>query len=42
MADRLTIALAQLNPVVGDVRANADLLLGARAEPARDGPELVL
>ena len=39
MADRLTIALAQLNPVVGDVRGNADLLLGARDEAARDGAD---
>ncbi|MCH8991720.1 MAG: peptidase dimerization domain-containing protein [Acidobacteria bacterium] len=35
MADRLSIALAQINPVVGDVAGNADLILAARAEAAR-------
>ena len=42
MTTSLTIALAQLNPVVGDVRGNADLLLGARDEAARDGADLVI
>ena len=42
MADRLSIALAQLNPVVGDVAGNADLILAARAEAARDGADLVV
>ena len=42
MADSLTIALAQLNPVVGDVAGNADLILAARAEAALDGADLVV
>ena len=36
MTDRLTIAMAQLNPVVGDVEGNAARLLAAvHLGPAR-------
>ena len=34
MTDRLTIALAQLNPTMGDLTGNADALLRARADVA--------
>jgi NAD+ synthase len=39
-ADQLTIAVAQLNPIVGDVRANADKVRRAR-EQARDADLIV-
>ena len=42
MADTLRIALAQINPHVGQVRANAELIRAARAEAARQGAELVV
>ena len=41
-ADRLAIALAQLNPVVGDVAGNADKLRRARAAAAGEGADLVI
>ncbi len=41
-ADRLAIAVAQLNPVVGDVAGNADKARRARAEAARAGADLVV
>ncbi len=41
-ADRLVIALAQLNPLVGDCPGNADKLRRARAEAARGGADLVM
>ena len=40
-ADRLAIAIAQLNPTLGDIDGNADKVRGARAEAARDGADLV-
>ncbi|HTS39848.1 MAG TPA: NAD+ synthase [Xanthobacteraceae bacterium] len=40
-ADRLNIALAQLNPVVGDVAGNADKVRQARAQAAAEGADLV-
>src|SRR5262249_62152470 len=40
-ADRLAIAVAQLNPIVGDVAGNADQARRARAEAARNGADLV-
>src|SRR5512135_3809817 len=40
-ADRLAIALAQLNPVVGDVSGNLERARTARAEAASDGADLV-
>ena len=42
MTDRLKIALAQLNPVVGDVAGNLRRLREARAEAASLGAELMV
>ena len=42
MTDALNIALAQLNPTVGAVEANADKVLAARAEAARQGADLMV
>ncbi len=42
MTDTLTIALAQLNPTVGDMARNAELLRAAREEAARKGADLVV
>jgi len=39
--DRLAIAIAQLNPTVGDIAGNADKARQARAQAARDGADLV-
>src|ERR1700752_2561840 len=39
--DRLAIAVAQINPTVGDIAGNADKVRQARAEAARDGADLV-
>jgi len=41
-ADRLAIALAQLNPIVGDCAGNADKARRARAQAAADGADLVM
>jgi NAD+ synthase len=41
-ADTLRIALAQLNPTVGDISGNAALARGARAEAAKLGADLVV
>src|SRR6188768_48604 len=41
-ADRLAIALAQLNPTVGDVTGNAEKVRRARAAAAGQGADLVL
>ncbi len=40
-ADRLAIAVAQLNSTVGDVAGNADKVRQARAEAARQGADIV-
>src|SRR5712691_1907075 len=40
--DRLAIALAQLNPIVGDVAGNAAKARRARAAAAADGADLVV
>ncbi|MBI4273932.1 MAG: NAD+ synthase, partial [Rhizobiales bacterium] len=40
--DRLAIAIAQLNPVVGDIAGNAQKARRARAQAARDGADLVV
>src|SRR5215467_12741371 len=40
-SDRLAIAVAQLNPIVGDIAGNADKARRARAQAARDGADLV-
>ena len=42
MTDTLAIALAQLNPTVGDIAGNIAKLRAARAEAAREGAELML
>ena len=42
MTDRLTIALAQLNPIVGDVDGNVERIRTARAEAAKAGADLVV
>jgi NAD+ synthase len=42
MADTLRIALAQINPHVGDVRGNAEKIRQARAEAARLGAHLLV
>ncbi|HXV25819.1 MAG TPA: NAD+ synthase [Alphaproteobacteria bacterium] len=42
MTDRLAIALAQLNPTVGGIEANAERLLKARTEARGLGADLVL
>jgi NAD+ synthase len=41
-ADRLSIALAQINPTVGAIAANTALVREARAAAARSGADLVL
>ncbi len=42
MSDRLSIALAQVNPTVGDLDGNARLVRRVRAEAARQGADLVV
>ncbi|HSK40734.1 MAG TPA: nitrilase-related carbon-nitrogen hydrolase, partial [Arenibaculum sp.] len=42
MTDRLAIALAQIDPAVGDVRGNADRIRDARAEAAARDADLVV
>jgi len=42
MTDRLAIAIAQLNPTVGDIDGNAELIRRARAEAAALGADLLL
>ena len=42
MTDRLSIAIAQLNPTVGDIAGNAERLRAARAEAAQSGADLVI
>src|SRR6202044_1424897 len=39
--DRLAIAVAQLNPIVGDVTGNLERARAARAEAARDRADVV-
>src|SRR5216684_2304700 len=39
--DRLAIAIAQLNPTLGDIAGNADKARRARAAAAREGADLV-
>src|SRR5581483_6905684 len=41
-ANRLAIAIAQLNPVVGDVSGNAEKVRRARARAKADGADLVI
>jgi NAD+ synthase len=40
-ADRLAIAVAQLNPVIGDVAGNLERARAARAQAAGDGADIV-
>ncbi len=40
-ADRLAIAVAQLNPIVGDVAGNLERARKARAEAAREGTDII-
>lgn len=42
MTDRLAIALAQLNPTVGDIEGNAAKIRDARTEAAQQGADLVV
>ncbi|MEE8350738.1 MAG: NAD+ synthase [Rhodospirillales bacterium] len=42
MTDTLAIALAQINPTVGDIDGNVGRILSARAEAAGQGAELVI
>lgn len=42
MTDRLTIALAQTNPTVGGIAANADLVRSVRDEAANKGADVVV
>ena len=42
MADALTIALAQINPTVGDVKGNVVLIKAAHAEAAKAGADLIV
>ena len=42
MTDTLKIALAQVNPTVGDIAGNAALITASRAEAARLGADLVV
>src|SRR5207249_11539488 len=40
-ADHLAIAVAQLNPTVGDLAGNAEKARAARADGQRDGADLI-
>lgn len=42
MTDRLSLALAQIDPVVGDIRGNIDRIRQARAKVAADGADLLV
>ena len=42
MTNRLTIALAQINPTVGDLQGNLARLRAARAAAAEGGADLVI
>jgi NAD+ synthase len=42
MTDHLAIALAQINPTVGDIQGNLAKIRAARATAAREGADLVL
>ena len=41
-ANRLALAIAQLNPIVGDISGNAEKVRSARARAAADGADLVI
>jgi NAD+ synthase len=40
--DRLSLTIAQLNPIVGDIAGNADKARRARAKAAADGADLIV
>ena len=40
--DRLSLTIAQLNPIVGDIAGNAEKVRRARAKAAADGADLVV
>src|ERR1700734_1638277 len=40
-ADRLAIAVAQLNPIVGDASGNLERARKARAQAAREGADII-
>ena len=40
-ADRLAIAVAQLNPIVGDVTGNLERARTARAQAARERADII-
>ena len=42
MTEALTIALAQLNPTVGDLEGNVELVRAARQAAAAEGADLVV
>ncbi len=42
MTETLAIALAQINPTVGDIDGNVDRIRRARAEAAKEGADLVV
>ncbi len=42
MTVKLTIALAQINPAVGDIDGNVDRIIEARAAAAKEGADLVI
>ncbi|MEE8293537.1 MAG: nitrilase-related carbon-nitrogen hydrolase, partial [Kiloniellales bacterium] len=42
MSDHLSISLAQIDPTVGDLEGNADLIRKARAEAAGQGANLLV
>ncbi|MEE1557339.1 MAG: nitrilase-related carbon-nitrogen hydrolase, partial [Alphaproteobacteria bacterium] len=42
MMDALKIALAQINPMVGDIAGNSELVRNARREAAALGADLVV
>ena len=42
MTDQLTITLAQLNPVVGDIAGNIEKVRGARRKAEEDGADLLI
>ena len=42
MTETLAIALAQINPTVGDIDGNLDRIRAARAEAAETGADLVI
>ena len=42
MTDKLTIALVQINPTVGDIDGNAGLLRAARTRAAGMGADLMV